>query len=310
MNKIIVSICFIFFLGVSKIGCSLEKFVDELKTNKLKYNDEKIARITVYWKNGSRTDYYTKKGLSSTNNILKEGISVAVDPTDIPYFSKIDIPELKMYDLQAVDTGIDVKLDVAAKKSNQQVDTTIDIFFENKNDALVWAKNNPNVVKIYIKNKTNEKSKTENEKINYVKTSYNNKILFVAKNMKGVSSKNIKGTYNGKFGCAAMVNKVLKESIGTTLSNNTLSTFEMYNFLEKSKNWKRVDLNDAPPGSIIISPTIKQHGHVGIIGENGIIYSNSSSKRKWDDHFNISKWKTYYTDKKKLPTRVYVYNPI
>jgi 3D (Asp-Asp-Asp) domain-containing protein len=120
-----------------------------LNSNSKTYKKELKARITVYWKNGKGSDYYTRKGMSSTNTVLKEG-HVAVDPKDIPYFSEIDIPQLNKFNLKAVDTGGAVKKDTAAKKSGDKVDTTIDIFFENRKDALSWAYNNPTVVTVYV----------------------------------------------------------------------------------------------------------------------------------------------------------------
>jgi hypothetical protein len=139
---------------------------------------------------------------------------------------------------------------------------------------------------------------------------YTSKILNKAKQLDGKSSKYIKNTSNGKLACAAMVNVVLNESIGKPVANNTYSTLEMYKYFEKSSDWKKVSLEQAPPGSIIISPTGRKIGHVGILGEHDEIYSNSSKRRKWDNHFDMNSWKFYYTNRRKLPTYAYVYDPI
>ena len=64
------------------------------------------------------------------------------------------------------------------------------------------------------------------------------------------------------------------------------------------------------PGNIIISPTTMgngsiANGHVGILGENEIIYSNNSRTGKWDKHLTLSSWIAYYRTKGGYPIVVY-----
>jgi 3D (Asp-Asp-Asp) domain-containing protein len=106
------------------------------------------VRVTVYWKNGEGTDYYTKKGISSTGRRLVNKKSAAVDPKVIPYGSKIILPQAGK-ELLAIDTGSAVKNRTAAKKLGRDV-PVVDIFFDNKSEALNFAKNNPMFMKALI----------------------------------------------------------------------------------------------------------------------------------------------------------------
>ena len=59
--------------------------------------------------------------------------------------------------------------------------------------------------------------------------------------------------------------------------------------------------NDLPAGAIIISPTRKRHGHIGLLGErlaggDRLIYSNRSSVGLWGDQWRLSTWKPHYHD--------------
>jgi 3D (Asp-Asp-Asp) domain-containing protein len=114
-----------------------------------KSKSELKARITVYWQYGAGTDRWSRKGTSATGVKLKKGM-VAVNPRIIPYFSKIDIPALNMKNLIATDTGSAVIKNTAARRSGQSVDTTIDIFFPTKAEAINWSRNNPSVVNVVV----------------------------------------------------------------------------------------------------------------------------------------------------------------
>jgi hypothetical protein len=53
----------------------------------------------------------------------------------------------------------------------------------------------------------------------------------------------------------------------------------------------QVDPNNPPPGAIIISPSQGDlAGHVGIVGYNGLVYSNSSSDGTWEQNYTLAGW--------------------
>lgn len=78
-------------------------------------------------------------------------------------------------------------------------------------------------------------------------------------------------------------------------------------------NWQEIDTPQA--GAIIISPTgfgtnpNMPHGHTGICGENGLIYSNSSSSipaGKWEQNYTIDTWRKYFQEKGGYPVRFFI----
>lgn len=115
------------------------------KTNN---SDFKIltVRLTVYWARGGDTDYYSSKKKSSTGYTLRQGESIAVDPRIIPYRKEVIIPNVGV--VKAVDTGSAV---VAKKASNGKL-PVIDVFFEHKKDAMLFANRYPKVVKVAVIN--------------------------------------------------------------------------------------------------------------------------------------------------------------
>lgn len=127
-----------------------------VKTDGIKYKDEFIpktnnfkvitVRLTVYWAKGGDTDYYSSKKKSSTGYTLKQGESIAVDPRIIPYRKEVIIPNVGI--VKAVDTGSAVK----AKKASNGKLPVIDVFFEHKKDAMMFANRYPKVVKVAILN--------------------------------------------------------------------------------------------------------------------------------------------------------------
>jgi len=115
------------------------------KTNNSGYKVLTV-RLTVYWAKGGGTDYYSSKKKSATGYTLKQGESIAVDPRIIPYTKEVIIPNVGL--VKAVDTGTAVKQKVA---SNGKL-PVIDIFFEHKKDALLFASRYPKVVKVAVLN--------------------------------------------------------------------------------------------------------------------------------------------------------------
>ena len=109
-----------------------------------------LARVTVYWANGAGTDKWSAKKQSATGVQLSDGEHAAVDPKVIPFGSSVKIKnpetgETKV--VEAVDTGTDVKNRKAAialgKTTKEKEAPVIDLFFENRSDALAYASRNP-----------------------------------------------------------------------------------------------------------------------------------------------------------------------
>jgi 3D (Asp-Asp-Asp) domain-containing protein len=127
-----------------------------VKNEGIKYKDEFIpktnnfrvitVRLTVYWAKGGGTDYYSSKKKSATGYTLKQGESIAVDPRIIPYRKEVIIPNLGV--VKAVDTGSAV----ISKKASKGKLPVIDVFFEYKKDAMLFANRNPKVVKVAVIN--------------------------------------------------------------------------------------------------------------------------------------------------------------
>jgi 3D (Asp-Asp-Asp) domain-containing protein len=108
-----------------------------------------LARLTVYWAIGTGTDYWSSRKISASGATLKAGVC-AVDPKLIQYGSKVTIPGIGTF--TAVDTGSDVRSRKAArllgKTVEEQAAQVIDIFFENKTDALDFARTAPHFANI------------------------------------------------------------------------------------------------------------------------------------------------------------------
>lgn len=129
----------------------------------------------------------------------------------------------------------------------------------------------------------------------------------MARSMVGWSTANMAGTNGGRLACAGAVNEVVRRATGQPVGGG-LSTASMYQALRSGRG-TLVPLNQAPPGAIIISPTQGSNtGHVGIIGENGLVYSNSSSRAAFSQNFTISSWVNYYQGQKGLPVYAFVLN--
>jgi len=98
------------------------------------------------------------------------------------------------------------------------------------------------------------------------------------------------------LGCAASVGILLFKHTGRS-SFLTPSTIKLEETLEK---WaKEVTTETAKAGDVIIIATNGfKVGHVGILGENGIIYANSSSKRVWSS-MTVNQWKQQFQSHKK-----------
>jgi 3D (Asp-Asp-Asp) domain-containing protein len=111
-------------------------------------NDFKVltVRLTVYWARGGGTDRDSARKRSSTGYTLRQGESIAVDPRIIPYTKEVIIPNVGL--VRAVDTGTAV----VEKRASSGKLPVIDVFFENRRDALAFASNYPKIVKVAVIN--------------------------------------------------------------------------------------------------------------------------------------------------------------
>jgi hypothetical protein len=92
----------------------------------------------------------------------------------------------------------------------------------------------------------------------------------------------------------------LGKPISTDGGRNGVSTIQMFDVL----NAHHTPLNsadDAKPGTIIIAPTGKRHGHVGIVGATTggvggtLVYSNKSVPGVFKQNFTIKSFTDHYT---------------
>lgn len=105
------------------------------------------------------------------------------------------------------------------------------------------------------------------------------------------------GPGGGNLACAWAVNRILRSTIGRTFDHNGTSSMDAELRMGVSSGTvERIDRENVRPGDIVISPTVGDRiGHVGIMGENGMIYSNSSRLKQWKQNYNLSSWTDRYT---------------
>lgn len=107
--------------------------------------EEMLACVTVYWRTGSNGDR-----AHATGARLRTG-HCAVDPTKIPYGSKVIFPDAECV---AVDTGPAVVSRKSARycgrTAAQKKAIVIDRFFETKRQALAWAQAHPRFMTVRV----------------------------------------------------------------------------------------------------------------------------------------------------------------
>ena len=110
------------------------------------------------------------------------------------------------------------------------------------------------------------------------------------------------------LGCADSVSGVIYQCFGPILKWS-VSTAELYNLLNTSPQFRKV--TDFRPGDIIISPTgmgkssAMPNGHVGIVGENEEVMSNSSATGIWTNNYTLTSWVEKYRKKGGYPIFVF-----
>lgn len=98
-----------------------------------------------------------------------------------------------------------------------------------------------------------------------------------------------------ELGCAESVNDIHKACFGFPIGGD-VSTYRMYQALMNSPFFTFV--TSPLRGDVIISPTGWGNGsipgHCGIMGDNGVIYSNNSKTGNFDSHHTLETWKARY----------------
>lgn len=118
------------------------------------------------------------------------------------------------------------------------------------------------------------------------------------------------GTNGGVLACAWAVNKVVHDATGRSVdSDGGVSTIRMLDALRSGRGTPVLADQPVAAGAIVISPTQgTTHGHVGIVGDGELIYSNSSALAMWKQNFTIASWKQQY-EAKGLEVLFFTVNP-
>jgi hypothetical protein len=127
----------------------------------------------------------------------------------------------------------------------------------------------------------------------------------------GTSTAKVPNTQNGKLACAWAANDISTKALGKPLGTGgaKLSTASLNRSLANNPEFARVPLSEVRPGDVVISPTVgKKVGHVGIMGHNGRVIENSSSRQQIREGRTISQWQAEYAGRRQLST--YIYRPI
>ena len=110
-----------------------------------------LARVAVYWPGEGSGEHASWNG-----ERLREQ-HCAVDPTKIPYGSKVVLPDATCV---AVDTGPAVVNRKASRISGRNAAErnaiVIDRFFDTKHKALAWAKTHPHFMTVRIVTPSND----------------------------------------------------------------------------------------------------------------------------------------------------------
>lgn len=137
----------------------------------------------------------------------------------------------------------------------------------------------------------------------------NRRLLATSKaQVKVLSSK--EGPDGGNLACVWAVDKIFQIAFGRRLTRS-LGTAVIDEELRNGKG-RRVKEDAVKPGHIIISPTGTGHGHghIGIMGEDGLIYSNSSSRAQWEQNHTLTSWKARYVTGKGMAMNFYQVLPV
>lgn len=106
-----------------------------------------------------------------------------------------------------------------------------------------------------------------------------------------------------EVGCAEALSYNLKQAGFTVPSGGIAGTYDMLQFLKSNPQFQQVNVPQA--GDIIMSATGTGNGsiegHVGCIGNNGIL-SNDSATGLWLERWTLQRWQAYYAVAGGIPT--------
>lgn len=131
-------------------------------------------------------------------------------------------------------------------------------------------------------------------------TTASQKLAIAAKYYVGkLHSDSVPDTDHGNLACAWAVNFILNVALGHTIGQDEISTASVYEALEGGSG---TAVAASETGCIVVSPTesfgnATVHGHIGIVGEGQLIYSNSSSEQMWVQNFTVASWVAKYSGK-------------
>lgn len=106
-----------------------------------------------------------------------------------------------------------------------------------------------------------------------------------------------------ELGCAETVTTILHALFADVPI--LLGTNQLFSFLKQSAKFSQVQ--NPLPGDVIISPTGFggfngiTNGHTGIVGQNGVIMSNSSATGNFEQNYTIDTWSARYKIKGGYP---------
>ncbi len=100
------------------------------------------------------------------------------------------------------------------------------------------------------------------------------------------------------LGCAEAISFILKTAQEPIIAKGYPGTAGLYEYLHTSGHF--IIVSQAQPGDVIISPTGTStkgstHGHVGIVGQNGVL-SNDSNTGLFLEHYTLESWQAYFGD--------------
>ena len=129
----------------------------------------------------------------------------------------------------------------------------------------------------------------------------NEKVYQMAKSLLGTKVR----TVSKELACAECINIIYKKATGQPVGGD-VSTHRMYNSVRLDKRFQQA--YEPFRGCLIISPAgfgRFEHGHVGVVGDNGEIFSNNSNTGFLDDLWTIKTWENYYGKQGKFPVDYY-----
>ncbi len=138
----------------------------------------------------------------------------------------------------------------------------------------------------------------------FKKPSNTEKIYQKAKQMLGQDASPL-DFVSDELGCAESVSNIISKIIKFPIMTGTYS---LNYYLKHNNNFVSFEI-PKKRGTIIISPTGtgngKIRGHVGILGEYGIIMAANSANGIWSENYNLESWRKRYQDKGGFPIYFY-----